>query len=422
MNFKKVIERFIGSSSKNVLILMTGTIFSQLISLFISPILTRIYTPEEYGILGVFGSFISIFAAIASLKFDAAVLLPKKDSVALKLIKLSSIIIIIVGLIALLALLFFQDFVLDLINTPKLKNYIYLSVISIWSIGFFNLFKSLLNRFESYKSIAYSTVSKSITSTSSQLGLGLLNFGFKGLVFGRVIGDAFSFFTSYFFLKKESRFTSNLEEPKTLKMIALEYQEFPKVTALHTFFNTVSASFPILILASFFTADVVGNFNQSIKIAFLPITLISASTYQVFSRKVTENLNTDKNIYNVTIETIKKLTLLGLIPFLVLMIFAPWLFDFIFGDQWRVAGEYTQLMVPYIFLVFIVSPLAYLPILRNKQRKAFLIEIIYLFLRIIALLIGVYFNNAYLAIGLYSLSGFLVQTYNLNWFFKLAKK
>ncbi|MFY0696530.1 MAG: oligosaccharide flippase family protein [Balneola sp.] len=422
MIFKKTIERFLGTSSKNVLILMSGTIFSQFISVLFSPILTRIYTPEEYGILGVFGSFVSIFAAIASLKFDAAVLLPKKDSVALKLLKISSLIIMIIGFVIFIVLLFFEDLILNLTNTPNLKGFIYLSVISIWTIGFFNLFKNILNRFESYKSIAFSTVAKSVSTTSSQLGLGFLSFGFKGLIFGRVFGDVFSFFTSYFFLKKESRFTSNLEEPKTLKMIALEYQEFPKVTALHTFFNTVSASFPILILASFFTADVVGNFNQSLKIAFLPITLISASTYQVFSRKVTESLNKGKDIYGVTIETIKKLSLIGLIPFLILMIFAPWLFDFVFGNEWRVAGEYTQLMIPYIYLVFVVSPLAYLPILRNRQRKAFVIEIVYLVLRILGLLTGVYFNNVYLAIGLYSLTGLLIQCYNLNWFLKLAKK
>jgi len=240
---------------------------------------------------------------------------------------------------------------------------------------------------------------------------------------GRVLGDFITFFTSYFLLRKESRFKQTVQTTtKSLKEIASEYKEFPKITALHTFFNTVSASLPILILASYFTSDIVGNFNQSIKIAFLPVTLISASTYQVFSRKVTESVNENKDIYPLVLETIKKLLIIGLIPFTILLIFAPWLFDFVFGDSWRVAGEYTQLLVPYIFLVFIVSPLSYLPILRNKQRKAFIIEVIYMTFRILGLFIGIYFDSVLLAIGLYSLTGFLVQLYNLNWFLSLAKE
>lgn len=402
---------------------MSGTIFSQLISIVLSPILTRIYTPEEYGVLGVYASFVSIFAVIASLKFDAAVLLPKKDSIALQLMKLSSIIIFVVGLLVAIILLFFEELILELVKKPGLKDFIYLSVVSVWTIGFFNLFKSILNRFGSYKSISFSNIAKSSSTTFSQLGFGFYNFGFKGLIFGRVFGDFFTFLTSYFFLRKEKRFKSSPNDSgKTLQEIASEYQEFPKVTAAHTFFNTVSASFPILILAAFFTSDVVGNFNQSLKITFLPVTLISASTYQVFSRKVTETLNAEKEIYPIALETIKKLLLIGIAPFSILMFFAPWLFDFVFGDEWRVAGEYTQLMVPYILLVFVVSPLAYLPILRNKQRKAFTIEVIYFVLRIIGLLVGVYYENVFLALGLYSFTGFVVQFYNLNWFLTLAKK
>lgn len=416
------LNKFLDISSKNVLILMSGAIFSQLITIVLSPILTRLYTPEEYGILGVYASLVAVFSAIASLKYEAAILLPKNDSNAIQLTKLSSIIIITISVLILIALFFFQETILVLVRTSELKNIIYLASISILTIGFFNVFKNILNRFGSYKKISILNITKSSSTAFSQLGFGFYNFGFKGLILGRVFGDMTTFITGYFFLNKENRFKyAPKDSKKSLSKIAAEYQEFPKITTLHTFFNTVSASLPILILAAFFTSDVVGNFNQSIKITFLPVTLISASTYQVFSRKITETLNTGNEIYPTILETIKKLLIVGVIPFLTLMIFAPWLFEFVFGDEWRVAGVYTQLMVPYIFLVFIVSPLAYLPILRNQQRKAFVIEIIYLVLRVIGLLVGVYFNSVLIAIGLYSLSGFLVQCYNLNWFIKLGK-
>ena len=41
--------------SRNVLTLMTGTTIAQAIPIAISPILTRIYTPEDFGVFA-FGS------------------------------------------------------------------------------------------------------------------------------------------------------------------------------------------------------------------------------------------------------------------------------------------------------------------------------------------------------------------------------
>ncbi len=416
-------QGFFSNTSKNVLTLMSGTMISQLVVIGLSPILTRIYTADDYGILGVFTSLIAIIAVISTLRFEAAILLPKDDSEAIQLFKLSGLLILITAFISLIVLLFASDWITNVLNVVELKDYIYLIVISFVSVGVFNVCNATLNRFKGYKEMASTNIVRNLGISFSQLGFGISNFGFKGLVFGRVIGDFLSFIVSLSLLVRKKRF-SLIESPlvSNIRKLFRRYEEFPKITSVHALINTASASLPILLLSSFFTTDSVGYYNLSIKIVFLPITLISASTYQVFSRRVTEIHNSGKPIEGFTKETLKKLFLIGFVPFVIGLFFSPEIFSFVFGADWKTAGEYTQILLPYVFLVFLISPLAYIPILKKKQRTSFSIELVYLFARILALLVGIYYENIILAISLYSAVGVIIQLILMTWFFKLSRQ
>ena len=247
MLVKKILQSFLNTSSKNVLTLMSGTMIAQAILILSSPILTRLYTPEEYGILGIYSSFVSILAVIASLKFDAALLLPKKDDNAIQLFRLSLLIILGISILITFFLFFFEDIFLDLTNTPELKAYIYLGVLSIILIGLFNVFNSLMNRFGKYTGMATAKIVKSSGTTFGQLGFGFGQLGFKGLIFGRLIGDFLAFFATLFILSKEERFDlKKKQDSKSIFDISKEYKEFPKITASHALFNTISSAFPVL--------------------------------------------------------------------------------------------------------------------------------------------------------------------------------
>jgi O-antigen/teichoic acid export membrane protein len=403
--------------------LMSGTMLSQVISILLSPILTRLYTPDQYGLLGLFAAIVSTISVVATGKFETAILLPKTDDKAYSLAKLSFRILSIITAINLVILVLFKDQLLTIFNATALDSYVYLTLISIFSIGGFNIYSNLLNRFKRYKGLAASKVVKTSGSTLSQLGFGVLNFGFIGLLLGRIIGDFSGLVLTSYFTKKTPRYKTakSVEIKEPISKIAKEYEEFPKITAPQSFINTASASFPVLILSTFFTSSIVGLYTQCIKVTYLPITIISASTYQVFSQKITALYNESKTIYGITISTIKKLSLIGAIPFIILMLFAPFLFAFVFGDEWRESGRYAQVLAPYLFLNYLTNPLAYIPILLKQQKKVFTIHIIYLILRIAALLVGVYFKSAFISVSSFSLVGFLTLSYVFFWYLKLAK-
>lgn len=406
-----------------MLTLASGTGLSQAIPIAASFILTRIYTPEDFGVLGVYIALVAIFSAIASLKYDAAILLPKQNNEAAQIIRLSVRIAIAMAISLTVILLLAESPILKLLETPELSGYIYLFPLSVLFLGLFHIYSTALNRHKKYKLMAGSKISLSVGSSGGQLLFGAFGFGFSGLILGKFIGDFLSFLSSGIFLAKEKLYGRKDDEdpPPPLKELATRYQEFPKVTAVHTLSNAVSSNFPVLILASFFSTSLVGLFTLSMRVAFIPVSLISASTYQVFSQAVTDKYHKGEPIRQMCLNTIRKLALIGIVPFGVLFFIAPQLFGFVFGESWTEAGVFTQILTPFLFMVFINSSLSYLPILVKRQRKALAIDLTYTLLRVLALSIGVYYEDIYLAVILYSAVGVLVQTYSLSWFLKLSK-
>ena len=86
---------------------MSGTVISQIIAILVSPILTRIYSPDDYGVFGVYASIVGIVGVIITLKFEAAILLPKDNGKAIRLKNLTQRIVLIGSLLSLIILVIF---------------------------------------------------------------------------------------------------------------------------------------------------------------------------------------------------------------------------------------------------------------------------------------------------------------------------
>ena len=92
--FKGLLKR--SGFSKNLITLLSGTTIAQAITLLLSPVLTRLYTPHEFGVIGTFLSIVAAIALIISLRYEIAIVLPKKEENAINLVALAAIITIII--------------------------------------------------------------------------------------------------------------------------------------------------------------------------------------------------------------------------------------------------------------------------------------------------------------------------------------
>ena len=121
--------------SRNIITLMTGTSIAQAIPVAVSPILTRIYTPEDFGIFALYMSVVSIMAIFATGKYDLAIMMPEKDDDAVNIVILSTSITTIVSILTLIVVIIFNENIAFLLGNESIKNWLYLAPVSIFLTG-----------------------------------------------------------------------------------------------------------------------------------------------------------------------------------------------------------------------------------------------------------------------------------------------
>ena len=418
-----MIKRFFNNQLyKDVATLVGGTGIAQALPILISPILTRIYSPDEFGILAFYMAAIAIVGVASTGRYEMAILLPKDNNKAHNLAGFSVMLSLAVSITVFAIFMIFGDRILELFGFRPMSVLYYTIPAGIFALGLFQVSVFLLNRVQYYNGIASAKIARSGGVSVGQLLFGLTGFSAFGLVLGKLFGELGSAIYARWLANRNHAFKNSGLSWIVMKAEALTYLEMPKINAPHAVSTTLSNQLPNMLLAGFFNPAIAGFYNLSFRICYAPVMLISGSVYQVYSRRVSENQKKGDDIHRFTLSIVKKLSLAGIIPFTVLLLFAPPLFDFIFGTEWQIAGFYAQLLTPMLFLSFIVSPVTYIPILLGYQRKAFLLDVFYLILRIAALSTGFFMDSATIAIAGYSAVGVIFLVYLLFWLLSLTKK
>jgi O-antigen/teichoic acid export membrane protein len=335
---------------------MTGTTIAQAIPIAISPILTRIYTPEDFGVFALFVAIVSTFGSIVNAKYELAIMLPKKDEDAINIVALSFILTIVISSILLILVLLLHNYFIDILDNKNIGIYLYLMPVSVFFIGIYNILYYFNNRKKYYKDIANSTILKSIITAIIQLSLGFFNQGVIGLISGQLISTVSANMKLLKNITKDKLLLSNI---KKVKMIALakKYKDFPKFTLWGGLANTLSASVTHILIATFFNVSTLGFYSFVQRLLGVPSSLIGSAIGQVFFQEATEEKRKTGKAVNSFNSTIKKLILIGLPSFIILYFIVEDLFAFVFGEKWRIAGVYAEIMMPLYFIRFIVSPL-----------------------------------------------------------------
>jgi len=166
---------------------MTGTTIAQAIPIAISPILTRIYTPEDFGVLALFVAITAIFGSIANGRYELAIILPKKDEDAINIFALGFIITTFMSLVLLVVAIVFNDYFATLLGNDEIGFWLYFVPLTVFFTGLWNILNYFNNRRKSYKDLRNATIIKSIISAIIQLSIGFVKQGATGLITATII-------------------------------------------------------------------------------------------------------------------------------------------------------------------------------------------------------------------------------------------
>jgi O-antigen/teichoic acid export membrane protein len=401
--------------SQNVLTLMTGTTIAQAIPILISPILTRIYMPEDFGVFAFFVSIVAIMAVISTGKYEMSLILPRKDIFAYQLFILSGIIVLVSSIIYL-----FSVVVADIFYS--FDAIYYLLPITVLFIGLNNIFDKYNNRIKNYKLMSYQRLIKTTIESIVNITFIVLFHLKTGLIWGFVLGFLASNITMlYINIKSFNQKAFRVSKIK-IKFLSKKYINFPKYNMPHALLNTISENTPIFLIPIFYGNATLGLYAFGLKIVQAPLGLLSTAIFNVLGQKMAEEYAKGNEILSIYKTMLKKLSLvsIAMIPF---FIFADDIFAFVFGLEWLNAGEFIRIMSVVVLGSFILSPLSSIPHIFNQQKKAFILEIIATLARILPFVIGSYILklDIEIVLALYVFLYGLVLLYSLFWNYSLVK-
>lgn len=380
MGFKNFLPQ--SEFSKNVLTLMTGSTIATALPVAISPILTRIYTPEDMGILSVFIALSMVFGAIVNGRYELAVILPRNDDEAVNLFALSLIINFIISFILFLIVVIFHRNIISVLDNADIGTWLYYVPLCVFAIGFLNLLNIFNNRFKHYKDIAVASVYKSFVLIAFQIILGFSSSGAAGLIIGEFVSR---FFANLKLLKNvgKDRILLRKITKDEMKAVLRKYSDFPKFDVPATLFNVSSFHVISILFTSFFSSSIAGFFYLTQRVLGAPVTLIATSIADVFKEKAARDFEQEGNARAIYLKTFKKLLILAFVMAIFLFFFIEDIFSIVFGEEWAVAGNYAFLMIPMLFLRFISNPLSFMFYIGEKQKLNMILQL-FLFLGIIS--------------------------------------
>lgn len=355
--------------NNNSVTLIIGTTIGQAIPIAISPILTRIYTPEDFGVFAVFLAITAIFSSIANARYELAIILPKKDEDAINVFAIGLFITILLSLFLLFFIIIFNDSIVSFLGNEEIGIWLYFVPVSVLFIGLFNLLNYFNTRKKNYKDIANTNIIKGVIFATIQLTVGIVKNGATGLISGQILSLIFANTKLLKNIFKEENIIKNINK---LKMLALgkKYINFPKYTMPEAFTFAISRQLINILISALYSIVTLGFYSLSQRVVGLPLTIISNSVRQVFFQIATEEKNKTGNIVSTFNSTVKKLTFLGLPFFIIIFFTAESLFSFVFGEKWAIAGVYVQLLIPLYFIRFVVDSLLSTVYIFHKQKMS----------------------------------------------------
>lgn len=405
----------------NVFLLARGTAFAQCIPVLISPFLTRMFTPAEFGVLALYVSLLSILGVVSTGRYELAIILSKSNNNAIQLLWMSVCITFIFSLVILLFIINFSEQVAQILNAHDLAPLLIFIPISVLMLGATQSILLWFNRQKKYREMALVKVTRAsvIGSLQATIGAGrrldsslIANWG---LISGYIVGQAFGLMSALYSLKK-CKIACDLSDRVNLKpnlsqMVKLgyEYRSLPLLNAPSSLLNTVSVQLTPVLLSIFFTSGVIGFFSLSQRILQIPMMLIGGSVGQVYFQEAKEVRDNSGTLRLLTKSINQKLLLIGLFPVSTILMAGDHIFALVFGDAWAVAGSFAQSLAIWIYIVFISSPLSQLMTVLGKQPQLLFFNSILFISRLGWILwAGLIFGNAELVVLGYGVIGSII--------------
>lgn len=395
---KSILPR--GRFRRGVSVLVGGTAAAQMVAVLGSPLLARLYSPSEFGLLAVFAGLLTLAGTLVGLRYHLAVPLAEKDQEALGLLRLASILVLSMSALFAVPIVCFSGTLAHALRTPLLQPYLWLLPVGAAFFGMYQVLIQWAIRRRRFGIIARTSATRAVLTMIVQMGG--YSLGAFGLVTGQVAGQAAGFVGLMRGAFRDSRQIANPPICRDVITAGRRYSRFAFYGTSGALFNVAGVQLPAMLMSALFSPSVAGIYYLAQRVLTLPVTLFGAAIGQVFLSHAMEAHRQGRLSFLVS-RIYSKLAMIALPPAFLLLLTAPFLFSTVFGAEWREAGELASWMAPWIYLVFVTDPLSSIFVVLEKQSHWAVFQGAMLTIRVGALIVGAWLWDYYVALALFAL-------------------
>ncbi|WP_245637385.1 oligosaccharide flippase family protein [Actinomyces vulturis] len=345
---------------------------AQVIVFFMTMVLSRLYTTEDFGQLTRYTSIVAIVISIAACRYDMTIMLPKDNKAALSVARLGMTCLSVTSVVATIIAFPLKPLVREHWG-QSIATWLPMIGVTTFLLSSVTLFQFWFNRQSDYKTISLNRVEQQIGQTLGQLFFGIIGLlGVSGLILGQTVGQLWAFVNL-------GRKAKPLRQPlpadaPSLKDMAWRYRRMPLLNGSNALVDAVRLNGINLLIGAYSTSEL-GQFSLAWRVLEVPLALINGAVSQVFFHKLSTLERGE--MHPLVRLTIKRAIVVGVLPFVLLAFISPWLFPLLFGHQWTSSGAFARALTPWLLMTLITSPLSNLFVVTENQDWMLVFSIVY---------------------------------------------
>jgi len=353
-----VYQRKISEFSGNVLKLAGGTAFGQGLVIISTPLITRLYSPSEMGLLGIFLAFVGSISVGVGLRYEIAIVSAKNDREADHLLVASIIFAFPLSLLAGLTLWYLIHH--DLLSYGSLPEWsAVVSIVALLLIGFLSPLRYWHARHSNFSTVSRALILQGSGRAVVPVVFALGQTGWIGLLSGEIAGRVFAVIKLIRSALPTIRTTILTMNRVYSCSILKKNWKFPVIVLPASIIDALVVMLPLPVIGFFFGTEAAGQFLLVQRISQLPAGLVSASVGDVFYAHISEAYRSDtQQIRKILWTVVKKLSLLSSLVYIPLAVAAPFVFELFFGHEWSDTGLLVSILAPVGFVGMVVSPVS----------------------------------------------------------------
>ena len=350
--------------------IFAGTAVGQVLALASAPVLSRLFTPSDMGVLTIVTALAALMATIAALRLELAVPLPELERDARSLVAAGLISALLTAILGTALVAAYGDWATRAFRNPELETWLWFAPSIAAIMASYLVLNQLAVRQLRYGAVGRRNLLSSLTTVTTQLVAGAAGIRPGGLVLGLATGQIVGAFSLLLGSRSQHGGGRSAYSFRSILVVVRRFRSFPLLLAPAGLLNALGLQLPLLLFAYYYGSAAAGWFGLTQRVLALPVMLIGQAVAQVYLGELTRDVRArGHRASQLFMRTSIRLAALALIGTTALLAFGPWLFGTAFGPDWRPSGDYARALALALGAQLVASPLSQTLIVLGHQYK-----------------------------------------------------